>query len=158
MGKIPWRRAGQPTPVLFPGKSHGQRSLADHSAWGRKEWDTTEWPTHAWPRSKGDLGSLTRDRAQSSCTGSQASALDLQGSPGAGLSARSISAGLSVEGNIMLPFMPEKFAKQENSPLAPHSYDAFLGFEPALSVNLLLLLWGHFCSCVLYFKTLRSVN
>ena len=28
VGKIPWRRAGQPTPVLLPGESHGQRSLA----------------------------------------------------------------------------------------------------------------------------------
>ena len=26
--KIPWRRAGQPTPVFLPGESHGQRSLA----------------------------------------------------------------------------------------------------------------------------------
>ena len=25
--KIPWRRAWQPTPVFFPGKFHGQRSL-----------------------------------------------------------------------------------------------------------------------------------
>ena len=25
--KIPWRRAGQPTPVILPGDSHGQRSL-----------------------------------------------------------------------------------------------------------------------------------
>ena len=25
--KIPWRRKWQPTPVLLPGKSHGQRSL-----------------------------------------------------------------------------------------------------------------------------------
>jgi len=25
--KIPWRRKGQPTPVLLPEKSHGQRSL-----------------------------------------------------------------------------------------------------------------------------------
>ena len=25
--KIPWRRAWQPTPVLLPGESHGQRSL-----------------------------------------------------------------------------------------------------------------------------------
>ena len=25
--KILWRRAGQPTPVFLPGKSHGQRSL-----------------------------------------------------------------------------------------------------------------------------------
>ena len=27
-GKIPWRRAWQPTPVFLPGESHGQRSLA----------------------------------------------------------------------------------------------------------------------------------
>ena len=26
-GKIPWRRAWQPTPVFLPGKSHRQRSL-----------------------------------------------------------------------------------------------------------------------------------
>ena len=30
------------TPVLVPGKSHGRRSLAGYSPWGRKEWDTTE--------------------------------------------------------------------------------------------------------------------
>jgi len=29
--KIPWRRKWQPTPVLLPGKSHGQRSLAGYS-------------------------------------------------------------------------------------------------------------------------------
>ena len=28
VGKIPWRRAWQPTPVFLPGESHGQRSLA----------------------------------------------------------------------------------------------------------------------------------
>ena len=27
VGKIPWRRKWQPTPVFFPGGSHGQRSL-----------------------------------------------------------------------------------------------------------------------------------
>jgi len=30
-GKIPWRRAWQPPPVLLPGESHGQRSLAGYS-------------------------------------------------------------------------------------------------------------------------------
>ena len=34
--KIPWRRKQQPTPVFLPGKSHGQRSLADFSLWGHK--------------------------------------------------------------------------------------------------------------------------
>ena len=29
--KIPWRKAWQPTPVFFPGKSHRQRSLVDYS-------------------------------------------------------------------------------------------------------------------------------
>ena len=30
-GKVPWRRKWQPTPVLLPGKSHGQRSLVGYS-------------------------------------------------------------------------------------------------------------------------------
>ena len=30
------------TPVLSPGESHGQRSLAGYSSWGHKESDTTE--------------------------------------------------------------------------------------------------------------------
>ena len=36
-----WSRKWQPTPVLLPGKSHGQRSLVGYSPWGRKESDTT---------------------------------------------------------------------------------------------------------------------
>ena len=40
--KIPWRRKWQSTPVLLPGKSHGQRSLVGYSPWGCKELDTTE--------------------------------------------------------------------------------------------------------------------
>ena len=31
VGKIPWRRKWQPTPVFLPGESHGQRSLAGYS-------------------------------------------------------------------------------------------------------------------------------
>ena len=31
VGKISWRRAWKPTSVFFPGKSHGQRSLAGYS-------------------------------------------------------------------------------------------------------------------------------
>ena len=41
--KIPWKREWQPTLVLLPGKSHGQRSLAGYSPWGHKESDTTWW-------------------------------------------------------------------------------------------------------------------
>ena len=36
------RRQWHPSPVLLPGKSHGQRSLVGCSAWGRQELDTTE--------------------------------------------------------------------------------------------------------------------
>ena len=39
VGKIPWRRAWQPTPVLLPGESHGQRSLEGYSLWGPRESD-----------------------------------------------------------------------------------------------------------------------
>ena len=42
VGKIPWRREGQPTPVFLPGESNGQRSQAGCSPCGRKEPDTTE--------------------------------------------------------------------------------------------------------------------
>ena len=42
VGKIPWRRAWQPTPAFLPGESRGQRSLGGYSPWGRKESDTTE--------------------------------------------------------------------------------------------------------------------
>ena len=37
-----WRRKWQPTPVVLPGESHGQRSLVGYSPWGCKELDTTE--------------------------------------------------------------------------------------------------------------------
>ena len=42
VGKIPWRRAWQPTPAFLSGESHGQRSLVGYSARGRRESDTTE--------------------------------------------------------------------------------------------------------------------
>ena len=31
VGKIPWRRKWQPTPVLLPGKFHGRRSMVGYS-------------------------------------------------------------------------------------------------------------------------------
>ena len=46
LGKIPWRRKWQPTPIFLPGKVHGLRSLVDDSPWGRKESDTTEQLTY----------------------------------------------------------------------------------------------------------------
>ena len=46
VGKIPWRRAWQPTPVFLPGESDGQRSLAGYSPWDHKELDRTEATEH----------------------------------------------------------------------------------------------------------------
>ena len=42
VGKIPWRRDWQSTPVFLPGEFHGQSSLAGYSPWDCKESDTTE--------------------------------------------------------------------------------------------------------------------
>ena len=42
VGKIPWRREWQPTPVLLPGESQGQSSLSGYGPWGCKESDMTE--------------------------------------------------------------------------------------------------------------------
>ena len=46
VGKIPWKRKWQPTPVFLPQESHGQRSLEDYSPWGHKELDMTEVTEH----------------------------------------------------------------------------------------------------------------
>ena len=42
VGKILWRRTQQPTPVILPGESHGERSLVGYDPQGHKESDTTE--------------------------------------------------------------------------------------------------------------------
>jgi len=41
VGKIPWRRAWQPTPVLLSEESCEQRSLVGYSPWGCKESERT---------------------------------------------------------------------------------------------------------------------
>ena len=41
--KIAWRKSWQSTPVLLPGKSHGQKNLMGYSPWGLKESGMTEW-------------------------------------------------------------------------------------------------------------------
>ena len=43
---------GKYTPVFLPEESHGSRSLAGYSLWGRKELDTTEWLTISRERKK----------------------------------------------------------------------------------------------------------
>ena len=42
VGKMPWRRAWQPTPGFLPGESHGQRTLGGYSPWGCEESDMTK--------------------------------------------------------------------------------------------------------------------
>ena len=47
MGKIPWRRKWQPTPVFLPWKFNGQRSMVGCSPWGRRKSDQEQLSTHA---------------------------------------------------------------------------------------------------------------
>ena len=42
IGKMPWRREWQPTPVFLPREFYVQRSLDGYSPWGCKESDMTE--------------------------------------------------------------------------------------------------------------------
>ena len=46
------------TPVLLPGKSHGQRSLVGYSLWGCKESNTTERLHFPFHFHRGNLASL----------------------------------------------------------------------------------------------------
>ena len=49
MGKIPWSRKWQATPIFLPGNFHGQRSLVGYSSRGCRESDMTEHVCmHAW--------------------------------------------------------------------------------------------------------------
>ena len=49
VGKIPWRRKWQPTPLFLPGEFQGQRSLAAAVHGVAKSWDTTERLTLCTP-------------------------------------------------------------------------------------------------------------
>ena len=42
VGKIPWKRKWQPSPVFLPGEFHGKRNLVGYSPWGHRESDMTE--------------------------------------------------------------------------------------------------------------------
>ena len=55
LGRSPGEGNGKPTPVFLPGKFHGQRSLAGHSARDPKELDTPE-QLSAHAHSHPDLG------------------------------------------------------------------------------------------------------
>ena len=53
VGKIPWRRKWQHTPVFLPWKSHGQRNLVGYSPWGRREPDMTQHSTRVFTQAPG---------------------------------------------------------------------------------------------------------
>ena len=44
--RSPGEENGKPTPVFWPGESHGRKSLVGYSPWGPIESDTTEQLTH----------------------------------------------------------------------------------------------------------------
>ena len=44
LGKIPWRREWQPTPVFLPGEFHRWRSLAGYTPW--EHWVGHDWATN----------------------------------------------------------------------------------------------------------------
>ena len=54
VGKIPWRRAWQPTPIFLPGEFHRQRKLVGYSPWGGKEVDVTEPLTYFFSAPQSD--------------------------------------------------------------------------------------------------------
>ena len=56
VGKIPCMRKWQPSPVLLPGKSHGQRSLLGYTSMGLQELDTTKLRTRRRTMDEKDAG------------------------------------------------------------------------------------------------------
>ena len=66
VGKIPWRMAWQPTPVVLPGESHGHRSLEGYRPQGHKESNTTEATQNAHTQvaivKKSDTNSVAQRR------------------------------------------------------------------------------------------------
>ena len=46
VGKIPWRKKWQPTPLFLSRESHGRRSLAGYSPWCPKSWTRLSDRTH----------------------------------------------------------------------------------------------------------------
>ena len=47
LGRSPWRRAWEPSPVSLPGEYQGQRRLAEYSPQGHKESHTGKVTEHA---------------------------------------------------------------------------------------------------------------
>ena len=66
VGKIPWRRPWQPTPVFLSGEFHGQRSLAGYRPWGHKGSDMTAVTENACTPHKCRSSSAVRSQSQPS--------------------------------------------------------------------------------------------
>ena len=69
VGKIPWRRAWQPTPVLLPGESHGQRSLVGYSPWIAK---SQTWLSD-WAQAKTTHSLISSMSSLNSCLSNESS-------------------------------------------------------------------------------------
>ena len=66
VGKIPWIREWQTTPVFLLGKSHGWKILVGPNPWSCKESDMTERLTHTAEESKMvAVRGFTKSRGQS---------------------------------------------------------------------------------------------
>ena len=65
VGKIPWRREWQPTPVFLFGRSHGQWSLVGYSSWGckrvRQDLATKQQQLHARYRDEANFVQILKE-------------------------------------------------------------------------------------------------
>ena len=57
VGKIPWRRAWQLTPVFLSREFHGQRSLVGYSPWGHRV--RQDWATNTFTLKNTGVGCLS---------------------------------------------------------------------------------------------------
>ena len=64
--RIPWRRAGQPTPVFLPGESHGQRSLEGHGSMGSQRVGHY-WSSLALTHTESETGGLGKTHVIEVC-------------------------------------------------------------------------------------------
>ena len=83
VGKIPWRRKWQPTPVFLPGESHRRKSLVGYSPWVAKSWTRLSDFTSLSPIQRGFPGDS--EGKEFTCNaGDWGSILGLGRSPGEG--------------------------------------------------------------------------
>ena len=61
VGRMPWRRVWQPTPLVLPGEVHGWRSLEEYSPQGCKELYKTEATQHTQEQSIYEYGDHWKD-------------------------------------------------------------------------------------------------